>query len=56
MIISDIKIGKSIEMCFIHNNPKVDHFINDYNNKDKYLKEQCAYKCRYFVLKKVKNT
>ena len=32
-IISDIKIGKSIEMCFIHNNPKVDHFVNDYNNK-----------------------
>ena len=30
--------------------------INDFNDKDKYLKDQCAYKCKYFVLKKVKNT
>ena len=30
--------------------------INDYKGKDRYLKEQCAYKCKYFVLKKVKNT
>ena len=28
--------------------------INDFKDKDKYLKELCAYKCRYFVLKKVK--
>ena len=30
--------------------------INDFKDKDKYLKEQCAYKCKYFVLKRVKNT
>lgn len=30
--------------------------INDFKDKDKYLNEQCAYKCKYFVLKKVKNT
>lgn len=29
--------------------------INDYNNKDKYLKDQCAYKCKYFVLGKIQN-
>ena len=28
--------------------------INDYNTKDEYLKKLCAYKCKYFVLKKVK--
>lgn len=30
--------------------------INDIKGKDNYLKERCAYKCKYFVLKKVKNT
>ena len=35
------------------NNPRYNK-INDYNLKDKYLEELCAYKCRYFVLKKVK--
>ena len=28
--------------------------INGYQGKDKYLKDLCAYKCKYFVLKKVK--
>lgn len=28
--------------------------INDYNNLDKYIKENCAYGCKYFVLEKVK--
>lgn len=28
--------------------------INDFSQKQKYLDEQCAYKCKYFVLKKVK--
>jgi len=29
--------------------------INDYNTKADYLKKLCAYKCKYFVLKKVKS-
>lgn len=29
--------------------------INDIKGCKDYLKEECAYKCRYFVLKKVKN-
>ncbi len=28
--------------------------INDFKTKDTYIKNLCAYKCRYFVLKKVK--
>ena len=27
--------------------------INDINTKDKYLKELCAYKCNYFLIKKI---
>lgn len=28
--------------------------VNDYGTKNCYLKEQCAYKCRYFLIKKIK--
>ena len=28
--------------------------INDINTKEKYLKELCAYKCNYFLIKKIK--
>ena len=28
--------------------------INDFKTKDEYVNKLCAYKCRYFVLKKVK--
>ena len=27
--------------------------INDYKNIKKYIKENCAYGCRYFILKKI---
>ena len=30
--------------------------INDFNIKDEYIKKICAYKCRYFVLKKSKKS
>lgn len=39
----------------VKGNKKINK-INDFDGKDKYLKDQCAYKCKYFVLKKVKNT
>lgn len=31
------------------------HFkpINDINSLDKYIKENCAYECRYFLLKRI---
>lgn len=34
-------------------NPKFNK-INDYNGKKSYLEEECAYNCKFFVLKKVK--
>lgn len=33
------------------NNKKV-RYLNNINNLDKYIKNQCAYNCGYFVLKK----
>lgn len=33
------------------NNPKYSN-INNIENKDKYLKENCAFGCRYFLMKK----
>ena len=35
------------------NNPRFNK-VNDYKCKNDYLKNLCAYKCKYFVLKKVK--
>lgn len=29
--------------------------INDYNNVDNYIKENCAFGCRYFIIKKIEN-
>lgn len=55
-IIGDYAYNKLRLKGFCDKGNKKINKINDYNNKDKYLKEQCAYKCRYFVLKKVKNT
>ena len=27
--------------------------LNNIENKDEYLKKECAYECRYFILKKI---
>ena len=35
-------------------NPKFKK-INDYNKKDEYIKNDCAYGCKYFVLEKINN-
>lgn len=35
-------------------NPKYQSY-NDFNKYQEYLKNECAYGCRYFILKKVKN-
>lgn len=55
-IVGDYAYNKLRLKGFCDKNNKKFNKINDYNNKEKYLKEQCAYKCKYFVLKKVKNT
>ena len=52
-IIGDWSYGKLRLKGFCKkNNPKLSK-INDYDLKDSYIKEECAYNCRYFVLEKV---
>ncbi|NLM63192.1 MAG: YutD family protein [Mollicutes bacterium] len=53
-IIGDWAYGKLRLKGFCEkDNPRFNE-INDYTMKDDYLKNNCAYECRYFVLKKVK--
>lgn len=53
-ILGDYAYNKLRLKGFCDKNNKKFNKINDINNKEKYLKEQCAYKCKYFILKKIK--
>lgn len=53
-ILGDYAYNKLRLKGFCEKGNKKFNKINDYNNKEKYLKEQCAYKCKYFVLKRIK--
>lgn len=55
-ILGDYAYNKLRLKGFCDKSNKKINKINDFATKDRYLKEQCAYKCKYFVLKKVKNT
>lgn len=53
-ILGDFAYGKLRLKGFCNkDNPKFNK-INNINNKEKYLEKECAYKCKYFLLKKVK--
>ena len=54
-IVGDIAYSKLRLKGFNNKNNKLFNKINDYNNLDKYIEENCAYDCRYFVLEKVKD-
>ena len=46
--------GKEIYLEYFGlNDPKYNK-INDIANKDIYLEKECAYKCKYFLIKKIK--
>ncbi len=52
-IVGDIAYNKlRLKGFYESTNPKVKS-LNDYKNLDKYLKENCACDCKYFVLKKI---
>ena len=51
-IFGDWAYGKVRLKGFNDKNNKNFKPINDYRNVDKYLKDYCAYGCRYFILKK----
>lgn len=53
-IVGDIAYSKLRLKGFNEKNNKNHNKINSYDNLEKYLKENCAYDCRYFILKKIK--
>ena len=52
-IVGDIAYSKLRLKGFNKNNNKFYNKINDYNNVDKYIKDNCAYDCKYFILEKI---
>lgn len=53
-IIGDFAYNKLRLKGFCEKNNKKFNKINDYSTKKNYLTNECAYNCKYFVLKKVK--
>ena len=54
-LVGDIAYGKLRLKGFYDSNNKKVKKINDIKDLDRYLKEDCATECKYFVLKKIKN-
>ena len=52
-IVGDIAYSKLRLKGFTKKENKINNKINDYSNLDKYLKENCAFDCKYFILEKV---
>ena len=52
-IVGDWSYGKLRLKGFCDKENKINNKINNINKLEKYIKENCAYECRYFVLKKV---
>lgn len=52
-ILGDWAYGKVRLKGFNDKNNKNYKSINDYQNIKKYIKDNCAYGCKYFVLKKI---
>ena len=53
-VIGDWSYGKLRLKGFCNKDNKIYKKYNDISIKDKYIKENCAYDCRYFVLERVK--
>lgn len=52
-IVGDIAYSKLRLKGFNSKNNKNCNKFNNYCNLEKYLKENCAYECKYFVLEKI---
>ena len=52
-VVGDIAYSKLRLKGFNKNGNKNLNKINDYKNFEKYIKENCAYNCKYFVLEKI---
>lgn len=53
-IVGDIAYSKLRLKGFYGEKNKNKNSINDYKNVNKYIKENCAFDCKYFILEKVK--
>ena len=53
-IIGDYAYNKLRLKGFCEKNNKKFNKINDYSNHTTYIKEECAYNCKYFILKRLK--
>lgn len=52
-IVGDWAYGKLRLKGFNDKSSKNYKPINDYNNVSEYIKDYCAYGCKYFILKKI---
>lgn len=52
-IVGDWSYGHLRLKGFCDKNNKLFKMINNIDNLDNYIKDNCAYDCRYFVLKRV---
>lgn len=52
-IVGDIAYSKLRLKGFNKKTNKNFNKINDYKNVEKYIKNNCAYECRYFILEKI---
>lgn len=52
-IVGDYAYNKLRLKGFYEDSNKKSKNFNKISGKDKYIKENCAYSCRYFILKKI---
>ena len=52
-ILGDYAYNKLRLKGFYKDNNKKAKELNKFSNKDKYIKDNCAYQCKYFVLKRI---
>lgn len=52
-IVGDYAYSKLRLKGFTKKSNKLNKSINDFENVDKYIKENCAYGCKYFILEKI---
>jgi len=52
-IVGDYAYGKLRLKGFYKDNNKKAREINKISNKENYIKNNCAYQCKYFVLEKI---
>lgn len=52
-IVGDYAYNKLRLKGFYKDSNKKSREVNKFSNKDKYIKDNCAYQCKYFVLERI---